>query len=76
MSKPQAFTLMLVALHRYDDPQGWRRMRAVLKRLLRGFGFRCVSIVADPSPDGARQGPELLAHIESRNPEQFESLDG
>jgi hypothetical protein len=76
MSKPQEFTLVLVAIHRDDDPRGWRRMQAVLKRLLRGFGSRCVSIVADPLPDGARQGPGLPAQIKSRNYEQFESSDG
>lgn len=41
---PPTFVLTLVAQHRDQDPDGMRRLRAVLKLLLRTFGFRCKSI--------------------------------
>jgi hypothetical protein len=33
-----------------DDPDGIRRLRELLKRLLRSFGMRCLSIKPEPQP--------------------------
>jgi hypothetical protein len=46
--KPR-FVLHLTALPRDNDDDGMRRLRAVLKLLLRGFGFRCTWISYPPS---------------------------
>jgi len=35
------FVLHLEAQHRHDDANGMRRLRAILKLLLRTFGFKC-----------------------------------
>jgi hypothetical protein len=52
----QVFRLTLVPNHQPDDPQGFRRMRMVLKRLLRGFGFRCTLIeYPEDKPEGSDQ---------------------
>jgi hypothetical protein len=42
--KPKPFILTLVPKHQDDDPEGFRRLRFILKRLLRGFSFRCTKI--------------------------------
>ncbi|WP_428305835.1 hypothetical protein [Lacipirellula sp.] len=44
MTKPR-FNLLIEANHQADDPDGTRRLRLVLKRLLRSFGLRCVTAV-------------------------------
>lgn len=38
------FTLTVEVLHRWDDPDGWRRLRGLLKTALRGFGIKVTSI--------------------------------
>jgi hypothetical protein len=43
------FRLTLVAQHRDGDANGMRRLRAVLKLLLRSFGFRCTWIEYPPA---------------------------
>lgn len=36
------FQLTIEALHRPSDPNGTRRLRAMLKTLLRAWGFKCI----------------------------------
>jgi len=48
----ERYALTLRAEPRAGDPDGTRRLRALLKRLLRGYGFRCTRIdVIDPQPE-------------------------
>ncbi len=48
MTKPR-YQLLIEVQHQADDPDGVRRLRMALKRLLRSFGLRCVSVVPEPS---------------------------
>lgn len=43
------FQILIEAQPQADDPDGNRRLRMALKRLLRSFGLRCVSVT--PAPD-------------------------
>jgi hypothetical protein len=42
--KPPVYELRLRPLPDPGDPAGYRRVRALLKRMLRGYGLRVVSI--------------------------------
>ncbi len=44
------FNLTLFSEHRYLDPDGMGRLRAIFKVLLRGFGMRCTWIEYPPEP--------------------------
>ena len=52
MNHPE-YTIRLRCQHDPTDPDGIRRLRAALKRLLRGYGLRCIAVepVVEPEPD-------------------------
>jgi hypothetical protein len=65
MAKPR-YILTLQADHQADDPDAIRRLRSVLKRLLRGYRLRCVTLTAaeaapTASVDGQSELTERLA---------------
>ena len=43
----QQFTLTLRPEGCRDDAEGYRRLKACLKSMLRSYGLRCVSVVTD-----------------------------
>lgn len=47
---PAPYTLTVEAKRQSDDPDGTRRLRHLLKRMLRSYGLRCISMA--PSADG------------------------
>lgn len=59
--KPPAVVLHLQPSYRDDDPEGNRRLRAILKLMLRGYGFRLTKLECPgygPQPTQARPGDE------------------
>jgi hypothetical protein len=72
-TRPQRFVLTLQLNEDETDPDGYRRLRLALKRLLRCWGLRCTKI---DFPDSAHQPPGLPPQNESTNPDKFEPLDG
>jgi hypothetical protein len=51
------YTIIVQPAQQPDDPDGIHRLRELLKRLLRSFGFRCVSITQqNPQPASATAG--------------------
>ena len=52
MSKPasnQTFKLTLRPEGRCTEPEGFRRLKACLKSMLRSYGLRCTAVVANGS---------------------------
>lgn len=49
-SPRQRFILTLMPDHRDNDPTGFYRLKAVLKRLLRQYGLRCREISYPDAP--------------------------
>jgi hypothetical protein len=59
--KPHAVILHLQPSYWPDDPDGDRRLRAILKRLLRAYEFRLTKLECPgygPQPTQARPGDE------------------
>jgi hypothetical protein len=54
--KGRRYIVTLEAPHWVDEADGIRRLRAMLKRLGRGYGLHCVEVRVDephvPNPDG------------------------
>ena len=50
MNHPE-YTIRLRCQHDPTDPDGIRRLRAALKRLLRGYGLRCLECRPTVPPD-------------------------
>lgn len=46
MAKPR-YQLLIEVQHQANDPDGVRRLRMALKRLLRSFGMRCVTVTRE-----------------------------
>lgn len=57
MTKPR-YQLLIEVQHQADDPDGTRRLRLVLKRLLRSFGLRCVTVTPVPEPNPTTNLPK------------------
>jgi hypothetical protein len=50
------YTLTIEADARPDDPEAVRALRAALKRMLRGYGWRCVTVrPVEPTPQDAKR---------------------
>jgi len=56
MAKSARYKLILQPTPDRSDPDGVRRLRRALKRLLRGYGLRCVEIQRF-GPAGGTAGP-------------------
>jgi hypothetical protein len=59
------YQLTLRARSQRDDPEGIRRLRLALKRLLRGYGLTCVSVEplsheASGEQESVDTSPEVL----------------
>ena len=55
MTKPR-YQLLLEVQHQADDPDGTRRLRMLLKRMLRSFGLRCITATpVDEQPNVKEQ---------------------
>lgn len=64
------FMLTVEPLPQGDDPDGTRRLRSALKRLLRSYGLRCVAVTTASPTDRveAMMNQEPLAAIPGKKP--------